>query len=249
MHNDLFQKQYDFELEQRNSIASAINIPIVAITVVASATSIISIDYQYKKENASTYAFVFFETLTLAAIVFAIFYIFRSFWNYEYKKLPNSTSLKKYHAELLNWHIKEGCIGEDVKINADASFLDYLNEQLADAGDWNGQNNIVRGNYLHLATAAIAIAAATLLPAGLIYIYNKATTDEKIHQVQIINQISQQPKEYKMTTNSQNGNNKPVAAPVAAPAPSPKPSGPPNVVFKGNSDMLKPNANNNPQKK
>ena len=44
MHLELFRKQYDFELDQRNSLTSATNIPLVAITVVASATSVILVD-------------------------------------------------------------------------------------------------------------------------------------------------------------------------------------------------------------
>ena len=47
MHLELFRKQYDFELDQRNSLTSATNIPLVSITVVASATSVILVDYRY----------------------------------------------------------------------------------------------------------------------------------------------------------------------------------------------------------
>ena len=56
MHLELFRKQYDFELDQRNSLTSATNIPLVAITVVASATSVILVDYRYGLD-ALTYTF------------------------------------------------------------------------------------------------------------------------------------------------------------------------------------------------
>lgn len=255
MNRDLFRQQYDFELEQRNSIASATNIPIVAITVVASATSVALLDYQYKSVFQS-YAFLVFAFFALLSIAFAVWCLFRSFWNYEYQKLPSSAALKQHYDALLTWHQGEGNNPIETKERAGVDFSDYLDSRLTEAGDWNGQNNIVRGNYLHLATASVAIAVAMLLPAGLIYAYNKATADDKIHQVKLVNipnsiQLNSIQQEVQMSNQSSGGGNKPTAAPAApaAPVPSAKPSGPPNTVFKGNTDLVKPNAGSTPIKK
>lgn len=246
MDSDLFRKQYDFELEQRNSIASATNIPVVAITVAASAASAVLLDFQYQR-STTTYLFLAFSAVTLVAIFLSFYYVFRSFWNYEYKKLPGSLALKQHYDALVEWHCSTGLSPKEAKQSSEEDFLEYINERLADASDWNGQNNIVRGNFLHMATAAVAIAVGALIPGGLIYIYNKATAEDKVHVVRIAAPYNQSPSEAKMATQS-GGNNKPAAAPSPAPTPAAKPSGPPNTVFKGNSDMPKPNAGSQSKK-
>ncbi|WP_348944963.1 hypothetical protein ABHF33_16435 [Chitinibacter sp. FCG-7] len=251
MHNELLQKQYDFELEQRNSIASAINIPIVAVTVVSSAASIISIDYQYNS-SIKTYIFLFFITLTAIFIARSVFFTFKSFLDYEYKKLPNSASLLLYRADLLEWHTKNPTSNSTATAEESTNFdfSNYLNNLLADAADWNSQNNIIRGNYLHRSTAAVAISILMLAPSGLLYIHNKATSEEKTYQVQLIQPTNQSAKEKNVSNNSNNSNtNTPTTAPLQAPIPSTKPTGPSNVIFKGNTDIPKPSATNNLEKK
>lgn len=81
MYADLFHKQYDFELEQRNTIASSTNIPLVTITAVASATCVILLDFQYS-QKIKCYFFVFFVCVDILFFLKATFLIFRSFWNY-----------------------------------------------------------------------------------------------------------------------------------------------------------------------
>lgn len=240
MDNELFRKQYDFELEQRNSLASAANIPIMAITILASAISAILIDYKY---NGNYFDIVFF--IFVAIVLFFIFraflFVFRSFWNYDYKKLPSLSLMNNHYYELIKWHENAGFKLDDAKKLAYADFSEYINERLSDASDWNSQNNIARGNYLHVANLAVAIGVAILIPTGLMYVYNKLSSDEDIYQVKVLNFPIQNYQEKKMSSSS--SNNKPVA-PAATPTPTTKPSGPPNVVFKSNSDMPKPTASN-----
>ena len=253
MHSDLFHKQYDFELDQRNGLTSATNIPIVAITVVASATSVILIDFRYGRDLLS-YIFGTFSLATLAAITFSIYSVFRSFWNYDYKKLPRSCDLRKHGEDLQAWHGQNGSSTADARTLAAADFADYLSGQIAEAADWNGQNNVVRGNYLHRATAAIALGVALLLPSALLYAHNKATAEEKIYQVRVVEPVLPRQQEPIMSsTTPPTGSRQPASAPAPAPAPAPmpaaKPAGPPNLVFKGNSDLTKPSAGPTPPRK
>lgn len=252
MYQDLFQKQYDFELEQRNGLTSATNIPMVAITVVASAVSVIVVDFHYAPDIA-TYGFSLLALATLGAISFSVYSVFRSFWNYDYKKLPRSADLRQHSEDLLGWYIKNGSTAVEARPLAEADFLDYLTERIAEATDWNGQNNVVRGNYLHRATAAIALGVALLLPTALLYAHNKLTADEKVHQVRLVAPIPMLSKELLMSSKptTTTSGSQPAATPTSTPAPAPaaKPSGPPNLVFKGNSDLAKPSAGSSPQKK
>lgn len=167
MRDDLFRKQYDFELEQRNALASAINVPVVAITVLTSAASVALLDFPYAS-NIPTYAFLAFVTLTIMAVLFATYSVFRSSWNYEYQKLAPPSELRRNLNSLVAWHLKGGALLDSAQQSADADFQEFLEDRLAEAGAWNGQNNLVRGNFLQRATAAVAFAIAVLVPtAGL----------------------------------------------------------------------------------
>ncbi|MBS7808243.1 hypothetical protein [Variovorax sp. PCZ-1] len=258
MQAELLRKQYDFELEQRNSLTAATNIPLVGITVVASALSVISVDFRYEFEY-STYLFAIFGLATLIAIVFSIHSIFRSFWNYEWKKLPRSQDLLLHSEELYNWHLKNGSSSIEARYLSNNDFHDYLNLKIAEASDWNGQNNIVRGNYLHRSTAAIALGIALLLPTALIYAHNKVSAEEKVHLVRLVAPNSTPSKEKSMSNNQSSVNADQTAPAPAAPSPAPastptaapatKPSGPPNLLFKGSSELTKPGADSSAIKK
>ena len=248
MHLDLFHKQYDFELDQRNGLTAATNIPIVAITVVASAASIILVDFRYGF-NCATYAFGTLALATLGAIAFSVYCVFRSFWNYDYKKLPRSADLRQHNKALIAWYLQSGSSEEQARTLAKADFSDYLIDRIAEAADWNGQNNVVRGNYLHRATAAIALGIALLLPTALLYANNKLSADEKIHQVRVIAPIPAPTKEQLMPASQPpSSNNQPAPAPAPAPSPAAKPSGPPNLVFKSSRDVTKPSERPGPPK-
>jgi hypothetical protein len=242
MHPDLLRKQYDFELEQRNGLTSATNIPIVAITVVASATSVILTDFRYQGGLLS-YIFFGFAVATVAAISFSVYSVFRSFWNYNYKKLPLAKDLRLHGEALQKWHLQNGSTHEESRALAEVDFSDYLNERIAEAADWNGKNNVVRGNYLHRATAAIAFGVALLLPAALLYAHNRWTAEDKVYQVRVLGSGHSQPQEQSMSSGSKSSTpNQPASAPAPAPSPTPapKPAGPPNLEFKGNQDLTKP---------
>lgn len=237
MHPELFRRQYDFELDQRNGLTSAASIPLVAITAVASATSVILVDYRYGADPF-TYTFCALALTTFCAVSYSVYSLFRSFWNYEYQKLPRSTDLLTHIGELHVWHVSKGSTPMDVQTLVDADFDDYLLQRIADATDWNGQNNVVRGNRLHQATAAIALGVACLLPTALMFAHNKVTAGEKTYQVHIVDPVPTPIKEIVMSSSQ----NPPPSQPATAPAPAPavKPVGPPNLVFKGNSDHAKP---------
>ena len=253
MHPDLFRKQYDFELEQRNGLTSATNLPIIAITVLASATSVALLDYRFTQDLQS-YAFGSFAGASLLAITFSVYSAFRSFWNYDYQKLPSAKALRQHGESLSTWHLQNGSSPEEAKALTEADFTEYLTGQIVEAADWNGQNNVVRGNYLHRATAAIALGVALFLPAALLYAHNKATAEEKVHQVRLTEPVLIKQQEPKVSSNKPpSSSTQPASAPAPAPAPaqvpSAKPAGPPNLVFKGGSDLTKPSAGPVPPKK
>lgn len=241
MEREIYQKQYDFELEQRNSVASASNIPIVALTIVGGALSTMIVDFKYLW-CLSTYVFISLSFLALVTIVISMVFLFRSFIGYSYQKIPPAPALTKYYSELKNWH-QQSCKNEEDPIGlAKVDFDEYFNERLSEAAENNGTNNLKRGNFLHDATLWVAIALALLIFAAPFYIYQKINREDTIHQVKIVeySNLGLIKEELKMG-NENNGNSTtqqaaPANTPAAAPA-STKPSGPPNVVFKGSVEL------------
>jgi hypothetical protein len=240
MNTDIYFRQYDFELEQRNSMTSATNLPVVAITVVASAMSITLLDFRFSSSWLS-WTFGGLITCVVAALSASVFYVFRSFYNYEWRKLPPAEQLRQHKLELHAWYISNGSTKAEATASAEDDFAEFLSARVAEAADWNGQNNIVRGNYLHRATAAVAFGVAFFVPAAMIYAHNKATTDDKVHQVQLINPVQITHQEETMSNKQATSPAQPASAPApaSAPVPSAKPSGPPNVSFKG-QELTKP---------
>lgn len=245
----LFQKQYDFELDQRNALTTAVNVPIVAITVLSTAASAALLDFPYK------YSFltVFFVTFALPALLllgFAIYSAMRSFWGYNYQKLPDPPALKAHLAELCRWHTANGTPSTEVNAAAGRDFQEYIDDRLAEAVESNGRNNIARGNYLHRATAAVCMALAVFVPAATTYAYAKATAEDKVHQVQLVPK-STSLKEPAVVTPPAPTPSSPAASPSAAPptVSVAKPSGPPNTVFRSGEAVSTPSASSGSGKK
>jgi hypothetical protein len=229
LNREVFQKQYDFELEQRNGIASATNTPIVALTILGGALASAIIGFEYTC-SLITYFFAFFISLTSISMLVCVYKVVRTFLGYSYQKIPAASLLKQHLDSLKSWHAANG--GNDTLAHND--FDNYYDERLSEAAEHNSQNNIMRGNYLHDATASVVIAFVFLFIASPIYIYQKVSSTEKVYQVQLIKE------EVKMSDNESGNDNQEQqaapAAPLETPTAAPKPTGPQNVIFKGNSD-------------
>lgn len=251
MEQEIYQKQYDFELEQRNNIASAANVPIVALTVLGGALSTMIVDFKYSW-NLPTYTFTLISALALIAMVVSLVLVFRSFLGYSYQKIPTASALAQHHIALKIWHKGNGESDEDSIKLAKIDFDEYLNSRLSEAAENNSTNNLKRGNFLHDATLSVAIALAFLVLATPLYIYQKIASEAIVHQVEIVKPLTL--KNEKLIMSNETGNNEntnsqqaapantPAAVPVSAPAAAPaitKPSGPPNVVFKGSVELGK----------
>lgn len=251
MLGPLFQTQYDFEHQRRSELTSSASSPIVAITVVSSAVAVALLDFPYTTTLLSI-AFVVLAAATLTALFASVYFVFRSIWNYIYRKLPPATSLAAHLSELKAWHVARGASVGDVANLAQIDFDEYIAQRLSEAADWNSQNNDRRGNFLHMGTTALAFAIGLFVPTSLLYAYAKATAPDKAHRVELINKTFLT-KEQNMSTSS--GTDAPASAP-AVPAASPsapaspvssqvKPVGPSNSEFRTNTEIPRPQANTN----
>jgi hypothetical protein len=234
MDIELFRKQYDFELDQRNTIAASTNLPILGLTIIGSALSLIIVGYKYSITFQSI-AFTSLVSLCALLMLWTMYYIVRSLIGYTYEKIPASKIMLEHFNELKIWQSNNG--GDDAKATKD--FNDYIQSRLSEAADNNSVNNIKRGSFIHGATITVAFAFIFLVLSSPFYVYQKTIKNNPVYQVKIIQTNPNIVKENIMTTSN---DNKPTDTPAAAPAkvvPVAKPTGPSNVRFKGNADLGK----------
>ena len=247
MDREIYQKQYDFELEQRNVIASSTNTPVVSITVIGGALSSMVMTYPYSN-NFHSYAFLLFVAFSSLSAIVALFYIFKSVIGYSYQKIPSPVALSEHYKELVKWHKENGTDETLITQESKKDFEEYFENRLSGAAENNGNNNLKRGNYIHDATVSIAIAAAFMVVSTPFFLYSKANGENNIHKIEVVNPITLNGEALNMTENKNSAgsggdsgtpNTTPAQQP-AAPAPTqPKPTGPPNVTFKGGVDPVK----------
>lgn len=246
MDKTVFQKQYDFELEQRNAIASSTNTPVVSITVIGSALSSMVLTFPYSTDIVTS---IFLALVVFAAVasIVALIFIFKSIIGYTYEKIPTASALAAHHEALNKWHFENGTELVHIASEVENDFDVYLESRLSEASERNGNNNIRRGNYIHDATVSIAVALAFMVLCAPFFIYAKSINKESSYRVEIVKPISL--RELNKMAEIENGSNsgspsasstpqQPAASPVQKPAvpaqtTQPKPSGPPNLVFKG----------------
>lgn len=243
MDRKLYQKQYDFELEQRNTIASSTNIPIVSITVIGGALSTMVLSFPYSGDLKSM-AFIGTIILSVIAVLTSLVLVLRSLIGYTYQKIPSPNALADHHRKLEAWHRENGEQESVISEKADKDFSEYLDQKLAEAAENNSVNNIRRGSLIHDSAVAIAVALGFLVVAAPVYIRAKVSHADKIQQVRIIEPISVIPGGQSMAEN-ENGTDNPSgqpAQPEQKPAQpietKPKPSGPLNTEFRSGTDSV-----------
>jgi hypothetical protein len=230
MERDIFQKQYDFEMTQKDTLSSTVNIPIVSITLIGGALSSMLLSFPYSKGYV-TYLFIVAIVLCIAFSSYALTLVFKSLIGYWHHKIPPSSTLSSYYKELMSWHLQQGIGEEEATKLADKEFSEYFNRKLSDASDKNSENNMKRSAYIHDATLNVATSFVCLALSAPFYIYAKTIDSDQLYKVEIVKLINIQKEEVKMTSSTTTGSTTPSSAPAA---PAPRPAEPQNVVFKGN---------------
>ncbi|GLS27222.1 hypothetical protein [Marinibactrum halimedae] len=223
MNREILQNQYDAEMERKVSLSSAVNVPIVALTVIATATSTMILKLPYS-HSAFTYIFISIVAISVAFSGYAVILLFKSLVGHNHAKLPLSRELKEHYEKLISWY-REQEEGEESSVqSANQDFEDYFNDCLIEAADINSENNIIRGGYIHEATVNISRALIALFLASPFFLYVKINTEPPVHKIEIINHDQGKiMNDKKQTTTSK-------------PTTSEKPQGPPVKIFKDNSN-------------
>jgi len=235
MDIEIYRKQYDFEMEQRNGLASAINIPIVALTIVGGALSSLLLKFKFT-DSWFSHLFLSSSVACTALIVVSVYYLSKSFIGYVYDKIAPSSYLADYYQQLYDWNLSQNSDQNESKRQTDIDFENYMKKSLSEASEANGNNNLKRGNYLHGATATAVLAFIFLMVSSAFYVYQKANSKEPIHQVQIAGVELTNCEENNMTEENKTTTSTPKQSSQDA-LPSKKPEGPGNWQFRGNFEL------------
>jgi hypothetical protein len=254
MDSSHFQKFYEFEIDQRNAIATTVNIPLVVMAALTSAVSIVLVDYQYQY-TIQCYLFGVTAGASLLSLLCGLYFLCRAAISPNYKKLPNPKALREHSFTLKNWRRRQGLPVSEADALSKVDFEEYLNELLADAAAWNGNVNRDRGAYVQRALLACACAVVVLIPSGGLYVFNKVSSTDKIYSVQLLGKpnicsayspepaMSNNLPDVPASTPQPERSQPPATAPVPTPAPfnvDPQPPGPANEFFKTHTISEKP---------
>lgn len=191
MIQSFFLRQYDFEIEQKRSLDSGINIPVAVLTILGGAFTTLITRYEYE-QNISTTIFVFLLFLGGIGILKGIAYLPYSYLGFEYEKVAPATQLKNYYNELVDWHKSNGVDEETAIENSDADFQEHLAESLAKASEHNSQLNMLRGERMYEANKAIFIAFVLLAIATPFYFVQQINNADEIQKIQVVSPIPNQ---------------------------------------------------------
>ena len=159
---DLHKELYFFEWNRKEQLASAANLPVALLTVLAGGVLFLVQSFPYSADLA-TALFITLAAGSAASQVCGVYFLIRSLYGYWYEQIPAPDKLQGYFEELAQYH--ESVRSEDDEIQRD--FDSYLQQRLAEATVANRENNTRTAGALHKATGSIVFA---LVFAGLSFV-------------------------------------------------------------------------------
>ena len=167
MDFDFIKDQYSFELERKNQLSIALNLPTGVLIVLGSLLGFFAKEFPYDLSPVIT--IIFFLILGIAMILFfiAVCYLIQSFFGYKYSFIPTPGRLKDYYDKLLHHHRSlydyykslEEYYGVEPKENdypkpeelAKQDFQEFLSQKYISATNKNAKNNNSKSARLHSA--------------------------------------------------------------------------------------------------
>lgn len=176
MKLEWLKDHYFFELNRKQQLESALNLPVAVISVLAGLIAL----YVPRLAWPSGAPVLLLDLLVALAVVLlalAFWNVVRTFLRYEYQEIAPATQLLSYHADLKAFHLATGGAEQD----ADAEFAESLKKLYADAIEQNAFGNIGKAAHLYWAKLFLAGAAVSLLLAAIPY-YRIASSGSGVAQ-------------------------------------------------------------------
>ncbi len=191
MEIELFEKQYERELNRRHQLTSTLSLPLGVLTILGGALGVMAKEFSYGSQVMSV---IFSSTLLLAGLAFAgaVFFIVRSYFyfGHSYSHIPAPGLLKEYHAQLLDFYqyAEEATPAhKGAAEKAEEEFAAFLRDSLAEATDINTRNNDLKAGHIHLANLLIVGALISTALCGIPYAIDARGKAVAVHRVYIEN--------------------------------------------------------------
>jgi len=184
MDDAIYKKQYDFELDQHHHLASRVNIPLMAITVLGGALCTMAVKFQYG-DGILTIIFLLLTICSFMSLIVSVYYLFRSLLGYIYQKIPSFSEIEKMRSELIRWYLNNG----GTEVEADEEIRKSLLNSFSIAADHNGINNINRASYLYKSTLSLSYSVVLLAVCGMLFVFDATQKQDLVHQVNIIGEV------------------------------------------------------------
>lgn len=183
MAHDVFKQSYDFELEQRNHLIDAVNVPILALTVLGGALVTMVMNFPYSEHQpVGRTAFLVVAVLASTALLIAVFAVFRALVGYWYEKIPSATKWNHHYEKLVSLY---GGRSDGQELIA-REFDNAVTVVYGKAADANAKINRKRGRWFFVANISVAIAATLLAVAGGLFTFASITEKVHIQEIRIV---------------------------------------------------------------
>ncbi len=217
MDLDFLRNQYEFELERKNELSSAVGLPGGLLTALGGLLGYMAQHFSFEFRYL-TAGFVFGLGFAGAFFVTAVVLLIRSYWGHAYQYIPSPGVLQKYRDALRDYY--QTTQGNDGP--TEAEFSDYLARKIIEATDANTFANDSKSAYLHRGNGMVIGVLVFTIASGIPYVVDAIRQTEKVPKVQITNFQELNLKDINMANEK----------PQNAPPPPQKPAEPGNRILR-----------------
>ncbi len=176
-----FEELYKHELEQRERLRSALNLPLGLLVVVGGLFGIMLQSLWFEVSVLS----ILFYAAALGGVLFfsqTMYFLVRSYHGHIYKAMPFALEQRTYREGLREWHTKYGN-GPD---EGDREWVEYLERLYAEAADHNAGMNLIKSDYLFRANGAIIKCVICAVLAFVLFATHRALSPAAPQRIEIV---------------------------------------------------------------
>jgi ABC-type sugar transport system permease subunit len=181
---NFYKESYNAELENKEKINNRITVPISILTLLIGGILIYFKEIDKISNVISKVFFILFLGLSIIAILFCVFFLFKAYYGYTYKYIPLLKDIQDYQNGLIDYYLNENHNYENASYLAELDVQLYLENIYVESTTNNMEQNEKKLRYLRQAGWALS---SILLTSVLAYLpYFIGLDKNEIHKVNIV---------------------------------------------------------------